>query len=247
MKRYIYARSIDSLILNLSQVTSLTLVDDAFEFEPRDHQRSISITSAEKFRKDYFTMSRQQLLELPEKELASIKDIFVLRKLKKNELTLAQQLLVKKANMEYSDKSSPKEIQKVLDKLKECKSFFIWPTTKNVSFYHEIEALGGQVENSDLKKIVKQLQVKDFTEFTLSYLDDNWNSLLMVAEYRGQYTFKSGDEGGQDVTVDNLDLYIKLDINDLNGKSIGAMSFHNPEFKMKHPYAKKEKGDVSDV
>lgn len=238
MKRYVHAVDIDDTILDLIKVTSITLVDNAFDFEPRNHEASISVTSAKKLKKDYSNMTREQLLnELTEKELANIKDVTVLRKLKKDELTLDQQILVGQANEKYSDKSSPREIQKVLDKLKQCKSFFIWGTTKNKSFYHEIEELGGQVDNSDLKKIIKMLEVKDFTEFTLSYLDTNWNSLLMVAEYRGEYTFKADDEDGQDVTIKNLDLYIKIDINGLDGEGVGAMSFHHPDYKMKHPHA----------
>lgn len=238
MKRYIHAAEVDNSILDLLNITSITLVDNAFDFEPRNHEASISITSAKNLRKDYSNMTREQLLtELTKKELARIEDITILRKLKKDELTPAQQILVGKANEKYSDESSPKEIQKVLDKLKQCKSFFIWGTTKNKSFYHEIEELGGQVDNSDLKRIVKKLEVNDFTEFTLSYLDANWNSLLMIAEYRGEYTFKADDESGQDVTIKELDLYIKIDISDIDGKGVGAMSFHHPEYKMKHPHA----------
>lgn len=239
MKRLIYSKTSKEFELHLTKITSLILVDNAFEFNPRNHANSISIDSAKKLRKDYSKMTREQLLELPKKELASIRDITVLRKLKLEDLDLAQKLLVAQANEKYSDVSTRIKVQEVLDRLKECKSFFIWRTAKNLSFVNEIENLGGQVENSDLRKIVHSLKVEDFTEYTLSYLDDNWNSLLMVAEYNGDYTFKAIDEDGEDVTVKGLDLYIKLDINELNGESIGAMSFHRPEFKMNHPYSKK--------
>lgn len=236
MKRWVHASQDANLTLNLDVVTSITLVDNVFEFDPRNHQRSISIESANQIRDDYSSMTREQLLSLPRKDLDAIQDITVLRKLKVDELNLAQKLLVARANSEYRDESSPAEVKQILQKIKECKTYFIWRSAKNDSFAKEVEKLGGEVDNSDLRKIVRQLDVSDFTEFRLSYLDVNWNSLLIVLEYRGSYTFKALEDDGEPVTVTDLDLYIKIDVDNIDGRGVGAMSFHHPEFKMKHPY-----------
>ena len=239
MKRYVKTDISEKLIFYLTKITSVTLVDNAFEFSPRDHENSISITNAKKIRTDYSSMSREQLLALPKKELSSIRDVNVLRKLKVDELDLAQRVLVGKANAEYRDISTRSKVSEVIQKLKQCKSFFIWGSKKNKGFISEINEMGGEVENSDVRKIVHSLNVKDFTEFRLSYLDANWNSVMMVLEYKGDYTFKSLDENEDGVTVKGLDLYIKLDIDTEDGEGIGAVSFHHPEFKMEHPYADK--------
>lgn len=241
MKRYIHSKTTEQLNMNLLEVTSITLVADASDFSPRNFVNSISITSAKQLRKDYHSMEREDLIaELTKDQLAAIRDIEVLRKLDLEDLTLAQRVLVGQANREYSDKLSRTKVRAVLDKLKKCEIFFIWPTAKNRSFLQEIKELGGQVELSDVRNIVHSLSIEDFTDSTLSYLDTNWNSVLIIFEYKGDYTFKAIKEGGQDVTVAGLELYIKLDIDEKDGEGIGAVSFHHPEFKMSHPY--KEKG-----
>jgi len=237
MKKWVHASQNENLALNLERITSITLVDNAFDFDPRNHQRSISIESAKQIRNDYSSMTREQLLSLPKKELDAIKDVTVLRKLKVTELNPAQKVLVGRANFEYRYEASPEEVKKILQKIKECKTYFIWGSRKNESFAREVEELDGEVDNSDLRKIVRQLDADDFTEFRLSYLDINWNSLLMVLEYRGSYTFKALEEDGEPVTVTDLDLYIKIDVDNIDGQGVGAMSFHHPEFKMKHPHA----------
>lgn len=238
MKRYIYSRTTPNLKFYLTEITSMVLVPNAFEFNPRDHINSISITSAKQIRKDYAAMSREQLLKLPKKELASISNIDVLRKLKVDELTLAQKVLVGQANRDYRDIGTKSKVKKTVEKLKECKSFFMWPTKKNEDFVKEVNKLGGEVDNSDVRKIVHSLKPEDFTEFRISYLDASWNSAMAVFEYKGDYTFDNLDEDKPGVEVKDLDLYIKIDYNTETGQGMGSVSFHHPEFKMNHPYAK---------
>lgn len=238
MKRYIYSTSNEDFTFRLDEVESMILVADASEFNPKNFVESISITSAKKLRKNYQSMTRADLLSLPEKELASIKDVTVLRKLKFEDLNPAQKVLVGQANRGYSDKLTKNKVKSVLDELKKCNTFFIWPTNKNRSFMKEIEDLGGVVDSSDVRKIVHSLNVEDFTDSTLSYLDTNWNSVLMIFEYNDDYTFKSIDENEEGITVEGLQIYIKLDVNNKDKNGIGAVSFHKPEFKMSHPYKK---------
>lgn len=239
MKRYVYSRSAERLELNLAEIESITLVADAFDFSPRDFTDSISITSAKQLRKNYYSMTREQLLSLPKKELASIKDVDVLRKLDFSDLDPAQQVLVGQANRNYRDKLTKSKVNKILEKLKACNSFFIWPTKKNNSFMKEIQNLGGQIELSDVRNIVHSLTIGNFSDSTLSYLDVNWNNVLMIFKYSGDYTFKSIDGSEQGVTVSSLEIYIKLDVDNVDGRGIGAVSFHKPEYKMSLPYKNK--------
>lgn len=237
MKRYLHTNVNSEFKFYLTDIASITLVENAFDFNPRDHVYSVSVTSAKKLRKDYTVMSKEQLLALPKKELAAINNINVLRKLDVTDLTPAQKVLVGQANKDYRDIGTKNKVKKVLEKLKECKAFFIWPSKKNRSFIAEVRDLGGEVENSDVRKIIHSLKPEDFTEFRISYLDQNWNSIMAVFEYRGDYTFKAIDTDGYDVQVKDLDLYLKIDFDTEDGQGIGAVSFHHPEFRMNHPYA----------
>ena len=58
----------------------------------------------------------------------------------------------------------------------------------------------------------------------------------MVFEYNGNYTFDPLEDDKQPVTLEAMDIYIKIDIDNEFNEGYAAMSFHNPEFKLAHPY-----------
>lgn len=238
MKRWIHAKEeMNYLPIIIDRIDSITIVDNAMNYSPKDHKASISITSAKHASKDYASMSHEELLQLSKRERESIRNVEVLRKLDKAELSPQQRRELYQANSENFDVKI-NQLKQILTKLKECNKFYLWGTDKNDSFIDEIQSLGGDVTSKDAKNIIRQLHIKDFSYGTYSYLDTNWNSLLIVFEYKGDYTFKGDpEEHTKDVTVTDLDLYIKIDVDTVTNRGIGVMSFHHPEGKMQHPYS----------
>ena len=220
---------IDIDVLN---IVSLIFVSNALEYDPRSAYVSASVKGT---KLPYTSLDYDELMQLSSKERAKIHDINVLRKLKLNDLTIQQRREVTQSNMKnFLD--SPSKVKEVLDKVKERRRVFMFAIQKNLDFADEIESMGGEVTGKDVTNIVSQLTVRDYCYSTLSYLDWNWNSLLMVFEFKGEYTFPPIEQDGKSVTVTDLDIYIKIDVDTDTGKGYAALSFHNPEFKLTHPY-----------
>lgn len=229
MKRYIHSAEENINSLEITEIVSIVLVDDVEDYNPREE-----VVFASKG-VNYSNLTREQLLQLPKKELERIHDVEVLRKLKRDELTLNQYMELSNANKEnFVD--TIKKVKEILLKLKSKNKVFITWSQKNQSFADKLAEMGADITDVDARNILRQLHVKDYSYSTLSYLDRNWNALLMVFEYKGPYTFKSVEEGGHDVTVDSLSVYIKIDVDNETKKGYAVMSFHDPEFDLKHPY-----------
>lgn len=239
MKKWVHAKQDLNLIqIHIDRIESITVVDNAANYSPKDFKASISITSAKAASRDYASMSHDELMQLSKKERESIHNVEILRKLNKNELSPQQQRELYQANSEHFYDMKIKDIKAILQKLKECKKFYLWGTDKNDSFIDEIQELGGDVTAKDIKNIIHNLHVRNFSSYTYSYLDVNWNSLLIVFRYYGDYTFKGDpEEDTTDVEVADLELYIKIDIDKVTNRGIGVMSFHHPERSMKLPHA----------
>lgn len=228
MKKYIHSAS-DIVDVEIDEIVSIVFVDDVNNYSPRE---DVVLASNGV---NYNTFTREQLLQLDPKVLSRINDIEVLRELKKEELTPIQYMELRNAN-EENFTSTIKKVKEVLSKLKKKNKVFIGWSSKNESFANEIAELGSELTDKDAKNIIRSLNVKDYSYSTYSYLDRNWNALLMVFEYNQPYTFKAADESDQDVTVESMNVYIKIDVETETRKGYAVMSFHHPEFRLNHPY-----------
>ena len=63
----------------------------------------------------------------------------------------------------------------------------------------------------------------------LSYADQNWNALLLIFTYQGSYTFQPLKSNDEPVTVDSLDVYIKIDVDTETDEGYAAISFHQSD------------------
>lgn len=232
MKKWIHAtENLSIQDIQIDKIISVVLVDDVRDYYPKDKY----IFADERI--DYTAYTRQQLLQLPKREFENISNIRVLRKLDVKDLNPMQKRIVEQANKE-NFQDTIKKVKEILTRLKNCHAFHIDPTAKNDSFVQEIFELGGSVTDIDARNIIHSLHVKDYSYSTLSYLDKNWNSLLMIFGYNRPYTFKpiEGDPTSKPVTIESADLYIKIDVETSTRNGYTAMSFHHPDFKLNYPY-----------
>lgn len=232
MKRWIHG-AIDASDFEIKDIMTVVLVDDIDAYHPRNPHISASVKGT---KVDYTSLTHDQLMQLNSKERESIHDINVLRKLKLDELSPQQLIEVTHANKENFH-LSPNKVKDILNKLQNCSNFHIWDTEKNKTLMDKIWKLGGSVSDTDARNIINMLKVNNYVESTLSYLDTNWNNLLMVFGYEGGYTFEPS-RNGKPVTISNLNLYIKIDVDSETRLGYAVMSFHDAEFKMSYPYQK---------
>lgn len=237
MKKWIHS-SINSEILDLDLssivIKNIVFVSDAEDYNPG--QEFIEASSKNP-RISYDSLSREELLALPKREFESIHDVSILRKLNYSDLTPQQQRDVALANKgNFHTKKA--DVESLLKKIQSKHKIYMFPTQKNDDFVEEIQSKGGDVSDKDVVNIVSQLTVEDYCHSTLSYLRWDWNALLLVFEFNGSYTFDSVEKDKPGVTVTNLDIYIKIDVDNEDKKGYAALSFHNPEFKLIHPFKK---------
>lgn len=230
MKKLVYAYSNSTLNNILDDIECIVLVDDAMQMSPR---RDIVFASEDKYHDKYFYMglTREQLLQLPKREFKNLKDLEILRKLNKEDLTPDQARILYQANRDKFITKKPQVID-ALNKIQACEHVRVGMFPNTLDFYNQILKRGGQVTDRDVKTIVDTLTLNDYYRSTFSTLDQNWNSLLMIFGYKGMYTFPPKEENGNSVTISHLDLYIKIDIDSISGSGYGVMSFHNPEYEM---------------
>ena len=230
MKRYIHSSAEDlDLPFDLQDLTieSVVFVSDAREYRPGD---SFISASADVPRANYSSMTREQLLQLPKKERERIHDVDVLRKLRRDELTLQQQRDVTQANMHYKFKRSEKDVTAILGKIANDRAIFIFPTQKNQDFYESIAAKGGDVTRRDVANVVRMLTYSDYQNSTYSYLDWDWGAELMVFHFSGSYAFSSAEDPTQKIEASDFKIYIKLDVETVQRDCHVALSFHEPTF-----------------
>lgn len=225
MKRWIHGNT-DGINLDflLDDIVSIVVVDDALDYDPGP---SYVEASSSDFKVDYSGMSAEALLALSEKERAKIDDVAVLRKLPKDVLTPNQQRQVTQANKNDVINLNRKEKEEILTKLRNCKYISILPTDKNRTFAEEIREKGGQITNRDVVNILNQIDVSGCKYGKLSYSGKaTWNNLLVIFNYKGDYTFNGYDSSDNPITVTDLDLYIKIDVEAKHGDGYVALSFH---------------------
>ena len=228
MKKWIHAEDdlnsevLDNLVID--QIVSITLVDDINDFFPRD--RVIFANDRDAQLLNPRDLTHDQLIQIPQSERDKIDDIEILRKFKFSELNPAQKVRVGRANRTKLESLPDKQVKDVLKKLKECHLFYVDGTDKNKTFAEELYNKGGAMQDKDARNIIHRLELSDYKYGTRSDLAKNWSDLLLVFRFKGSYTFDPVEEGGQPVTEDHLDLYIKIDVDKRTYRGYCVMSFH---------------------
>lgn len=226
MKRYL--KDIDNWIGSLN-IVAIILADDVESYIPR-----FDIYGSKQI--NYNELTDWQLSTIPEKELRKIKDPRVLRRLPKEKLDFVQINILRNANSENMvDNISV--VKKVLKAIRNCEDVYRTNSKKNQNFAKYLKDNGIILRDEDVINILHQLHVKDYSYSTISYDDNHWNSTLMVFEFNGNYQFMKVIDPAKAANLAKVDSYIKLDTDKLKNESECVVSFHDPEFTLKHPYS----------
>lgn len=213
-------------IFNLD-IKSIVFVDDAEAYRPKNNYVYDVYAS---HNTNYSALSREQLLQLDEKERSNIHDIDALRKLHFDELTIQQQRDITQANMDYTFRLTRSEFDAIIKKLNDSAGIYIVPRTKNDDFRQFIKNRGGKITGDDVLNIINNLNYSQGYKYSkLSYADQNWNALLLIFTYQGSYMFQPLKPNDEPVTVDSLDVYIKIDVDNETDEGYAAISFHQSD------------------
>lgn len=230
MKRYLKTSNYiqTDLAELIREIDAIVFCDDAFSEDVFQY-----IRSAKSF--DYNKLSVDQAVNLSDSDRAKITNIDLLRKLPLELLTTNQQIKVYQANKSDQITIKIQDVKNILTMLKNCNDIYRQGyRRKNKEFSDTLRAEGIVIRDVDVTNIVKQLSVKDFSHGKYSYELDSWCHLWAVFEFNNAYTFH--DNQGNEIVKQNFRVYIKIETKEDNNGSVAVISFHDPEFDLKHPY-----------
>ena len=240
MKKYVKATAEnESPLLSIEEISSVIYVEDPDALEWYDTSSLMSgyVKAAKTAEPDYTKWSREQLLQLKEQDFNKfdrIRNDKVLFKILKYEDLTPNQLLYANGRKSVSRDVTTKEIKHILKLLRVCDDFYRVPSDKNKEFIAYLKKYGISLTQTDIKNIMSNLHIQDFSEGRYSNDGDYWGHALIVFEFRDP-TFKFSC--GKSLPESDLPMKIYIKINeDLSTKeSVAVVSFHKPEYEMKHP------------
>ncbi len=208
------------------KIETVTEVDDAAVYNPRDpllyDMDNIDWNSEKSGHLRYD--DREHLLWIPQSTREKIHDVRVLKKLNDNELTEQQKQDLERANTPAvgMDRNN---VEVVLTELKKEDFYFVDWFPGGTCFRKTIHDQGGHLSHDAIGEILQGLTYDALKEATVSCLEFNWISLLMVFRYNHMFTCPPWHSYTA-VTVDPFDVKVKADIDCDTNTGHAAISFH---------------------
>ena len=229
MNRYIQSsESVCYIDFDALQISSIVVVSDARSYEPKD-DFIYDVYASKKIDFNFNNYDDNELLDLDDKILHNIHDMAVLRRLPESRLSEQQKREITQFNKVYEFRLTHKQYDAIISKLKDS-SIYIVPRAKNDEFQKYIESQGGRIHDEDVENILDLLSFSNGYKYCkYSYDSSRWNAMLMVFQYKGSYTVQPKRRNEAPVTVDNLDIYIKIDVDNKTNRDYAAISFHTSD------------------
>lgn len=241
MKRYIRTTTEEEAsLLAIKEISSVVYVEDPNELEWYDTSSLMPtecVQAAKSTVPDYSTWTRDQLLQLKEQDFIKfdrIRNDKVLFQILKYEDLTPNQLLYANGRKTVSRDVKLKEITHILKLLKICDDFYRVPSSKNREFIDYLKKYDISLKQSDIKNIMHNLHIQDFSEGRYSNDGNYWGYALIIFEFRDP-TFKFSCGKSLPDTELPLKIYIKIDENLSTKESVAIISFHSPEYKVERP------------
>ena len=241
MKKYVKSNLTDyPSLLDIEEISSIIYVDDISEVEHYDTSSMLDsayIQASDADTLDYSTWTRAQLLELKQKnpmEFNKIRSDKVLFEILKHEDLTLEQLMYANGRKTMERDVSIDEIKHMLKLFRECTDFYRVPSNKNREFIKYLKGYGITLAQVDIENIMHNLHIQDFSEGRYSTDGDYWGHALILFEFRDPtFTFSCGKSLPKSELP--LKIYIKVDENLSTKESVSVVSFHKPDYVMKHP------------
>lgn len=199
-----------------------SIISSSTEFENDDEDMS-----NEQF---YLTLSDDNLLELSNEEIRSITNIELLGRIAKldiERLSLTQRKLLKDA---YGQKviSDKQDIANLLSELRQCKSISYERRHRKTN--HFLTNSEGLLKESECLEILHNLTVEDYVATSKSYNPNHIGNQLFIFEPDADWELNDG------TILENLKIYVKLDIDETTQTAVALVSMHEVEHDEQYPY-----------
>lgn len=178
----------------------------------------------------YNSYSDEQLLQLSDEEIQSIRDVRLIERvayLDRTRLSTAQlrTLTEELKKTKIIDKS---DVAKIIEKLKRCNSISYeknHPKTNRFLFDDN-----GNFREEDCLYILQHLEIEDYVSSTRSYNPNYLGHNLIVFEPNADWELSNG------LIVEGLTIYVKLDVDETTGHTVALVSMHAANEVDSKPY-----------
>lgn len=178
----------------------------------------------------YITFSDSQLLELTAEEIHQFKNIELIGRIAKLDVDLLSAAQLKQLKEAYSKKviCSKEDVEKILTMIQTCKSVSYdgrhWKTNKF------LKDDSGSIRTQDCLDILHQLTIEDYVANSRSYNISHIGNHLIVFEPDDDWETNDGK------VLQNLKIYVKLDIDESDQSAVALVSMHIAEHVDDYPY-----------
>ena len=218
----------------LKRIDYIIICDD---LERSPYQISASEDLSDRFDDDdytneqfYVTLTDDQLAQIAPEEIHTFTNIELLGRIAKldvNKLSKQQQQLLK---AEYSKKVvlDKSDVENLIDMLRKCNSIsFDGHHLKTLRF---LKGEDGKIRSKDCLDIIHQLTIEDYVAHSRSYNRNHIGNNLVIFEPEVEWETVDG------TIIEDLKIYVKLDIDETDGHAVALVSMHQAEHADDYPY-----------
>lgn len=234
MKRIIKMQDVEPLHLSdiLERITHIIICEDI-------NSTYGMISASSEFENDgedmddeqfYLTLSDSNLLELSDAEIHAISNIELIGRIAKldiDRLSLQQRKALREA---YGKKTQATEadIENLLKMLRDCNSISYERRHRKTNKF--LTDSSGRLKESECLELLHQLTLGDYVATSKSYNPNHIGNQLFIFEPNATWETDDG------TVLENIVIYIKLDIDESTKTSVALVSMHEAEYADHHPY-----------
>lgn len=176
----------------------------------------------------YLTLTDSQLNELTDDEIYRITNPELLERIAKfdiSRLSLQQRRLLK-SSLEVKYIVDRSDVEALIKMLKECNSISYDRGHQKTNRFLNPR----NIKLQDCLDIIHQLTVSDYVATSKSYNPNHIGNHLFIFETESDWEIADG------VVLEDLSIYIKLDIDETTKDAVALVSFHAAEYNSRKPY-----------
>lgn len=178
---------------------------------------------------EYLFYSDESLSRLSQDILHSFTNVELLDRIAKMNVNLLsdEQQKILKDVYKQKIRIDKADVEHILSKLKQCKLVNIAERIKNTEF-----AVKYEITSDDYKEIINSLKVSDYYGNTRDYSLEHFGNNLIIFQ-------KSGMQLSSGAFIEDVNIYIKINLDTTDNTAVAAISFHDIDRLNKLPYTER--------
>ena len=229
MKRVVRDRSHSNHLSDIiSKITNILICDDAALIPCAVHAAEDIEDDGEGF---YLGLTDEQLLQLTEERVRQFTDLELLDRvyhlapyrLSAQQIDSLREWYRTKRIIDKSD------VQKIINLLRNCNTISYYGRHRKTNqFARDVNDV---LREKDCLDIIHQLTVQDYVANSRSINLSHFGNNIIIFQPDADWETDDG------IVIEDLTIYIKIDVDESTQTAVALVSFHAAEFRNNHPYS----------